>query len=95
MHYALGMRAVTIDQAREQLGELVDAAVEGEQVVLKRGARRIAAIIPLGATLTDAQAQRLWRQLAAGRARGKVREFATPEAAAQFLRRPRQRRTAS
>jgi prevent-host-death family protein len=95
MGYGLGMRAVTIDQAREQLGELVDAAVEGEQVVLKRGARRIAAIVPLEATLTDAQAQRLWRQLAAGRARGNVREFATAEAAVQFLRRPRQRRTTS
>jgi prevent-host-death family protein len=89
MRYGTHMRAVTIDQASGQLGELVDAAVEGEQVVLKRGARRIAAIVPLEATLTDAQAQRLWRRLAAGRARGKVREFATPEAAVQFLRRPR------
>ena len=87
MRYGADMRAVTIDQAREQLGDLVDAAVEGEQVVLKRGARRIAAIVPLEATLTDAQAQRLRRQLAAGRARGKVREFATPEAAGKFLRR--------
>jgi prevent-host-death family protein len=77
----------TIDQAREHLGELVDAAVESEQIVLKRGARRIAAIVPLEATLTDAQAQRLWRQLAAGQAPGKVREFATPETAGKFLRR--------
>lgn len=89
------MRAVTIDQARDQLGELVDAAVEGEQVVLKRGARRVAAIVPLEATLTDAQARRLWRQLAARRARGKVREFATPAAAVEFLREPRRRRASS
>jgi prevent-host-death family protein len=95
MSYGAGMRAVTIEQARERLGELVDAALEGERVVLKRGARGIAAIVPVEATLTDAQAQRLWRQLAAGRARGKVREFGTPEAAVQFLNRPRRRRTVS
>jgi prevent-host-death family protein len=95
MHYDLVMRAVTIDEAREQLAELVDAAVEGEQVVLKRGAHRIAAIVPLEATLTDAQAQRMWQELAARRGRGKVADFATADAAVQFLRGPRQRRTRS
>lgn len=89
------MRAVTIEQARERLSELVDAALEGERVVLKRGARRIAAIVPVEGVLTDAQAERLWRRLAAGRARGKVREFDTPELAVQFLGRARRHRPAS
>ena len=80
------MRAFTIDQARDRLSELVDAAVEGEHVVLKRGSRRVAAIVPIEATLSDAQAQHLWQQLAAVRRRGMVQEFATAEAAVDFLR---------
>ena len=80
------MRAVSIDRAKDRLSELVDAAVEGERVVLERGARRVAAIVPLEATLADAQAQRLWQRLAAARRCGKVREFPSAEAAVEFLR---------
>lgn len=94
MHYGSAMRPVSIDRAKDRLSELVDAAVEGERVVLKRGSRRVAAIVPLEATLADAQAHRLWQRLAAARRRGKVREFPSAEAAIEFLHR-RQPRGAS
>ena len=43
----------------------------------------------LAPRLTDAQAQRLWRQLAEERARGSVLEFKTSEAAVEYLTRGR------
>jgi prevent-host-death family protein len=65
------MRAVTIKEAKAHLNELVDAAVAGQQVVLMRGSKHVAAIVPVTAEelelptrLTDEQASRLWRSLA-------------------------------
>ncbi len=66
------MQAVTIREAKARLNALVEAAERGEQVVLMRGARHVALIVPLSAEdlevaprLSDGQAERLWRELAA------------------------------
>lgn len=91
------MRAVTIREAKARLNELVEAAARGEQVVLMRGAKHVAAIVPLSAEelelpsrLSDPQAERFWRQLAEERRTGKVLEFEEPEEAVGKLaaRRP-------
>jgi prevent-host-death family protein len=63
------MRAVAIREAKARLNALVEAAERGEQIVLMRGAKHVALIVPLSeedlevsGRLTDAQAERLWRQ---------------------------------
>ncbi len=70
------MREVTIREAKARLNELVEAAARGEQVVLMRGSKHAAAIVPLSADeleltarLSNPQAERLWAQLAAERGR--------------------------
>lgn len=95
-----GMRAVTIKEAKARLNELVDAAVTGEQVVLMRGAKHVAAIVPVSADeleiaprLTDPQAERLWRQLAEERRTGRTRTYRSAEDAVAHLRRLRRART--
>ena len=64
------MHLVTIREAKARLNALVEAAVRGEQVVLMRGSKHVAAIVPLSAEdlelaphLTDRQAERFWRDL--------------------------------
>jgi prevent-host-death family protein len=64
------MKAVTIRAAKARLNALVEAAERGEQVVLMRGSKHVAAIVPVSANdielaprFTDAQADRFWRQL--------------------------------
>jgi prevent-host-death family protein len=93
------MQAVTIREAKARLNALVEAAQRGEQIVLMRGATHVAAIVPLSADdleiaprLTDAQAERLWRQLATERAAGATVVQADAEAAVAFLRQPRMRK---
>jgi prevent-host-death family protein len=90
------VRAVTIKDAKAHLNELVQAAQAGEQVVLMRGAKHVAAIIPineqnieLALELTDDQAARFWRQLASEQASGTVAAFGSAERAVQHLRRPK------
>jgi prevent-host-death family protein len=95
------MRAVTIKEAKAHLNELVDAAVEGQQVVLMRGSKHVAVIVPItaeelehSARLTDEQASRLWSSLADETAA----TFSTVSAAVTHLRkrrRPRRRSAAS
>ncbi len=86
------MRAVTIREAKAHLNELVEAAARGEQVVLMRGSKHVAAIVPLSADelelaprLSDPQAERLWAQLAAERRAGTLLDFAGPEEAVAHL----------
>lgn len=97
------MRAVTIKDAKARLNELVDAAVSGEQVVLMRGSKHVAAIVPVTADelelpprLTDEQAARFWRLLAAEEGKkGTVTFDSAAEAVAQLTSRseaPRRRR---
>lgn len=71
------MQAVTIREAKARLHALVEAVERGEQVVLMRGAKHVAAIVPLSAEdievsprLTDAQAERFWHQIAVERRGG-------------------------
>jgi prevent-host-death family protein len=79
------MEAVTIREAKARLNALVEAAERGEQVVLMRGSRLVAAIVPVSAAdlelaprLSDPQAERLWRQLAAEQASGASLVFDSP-----------------
>jgi prevent-host-death family protein len=86
------MRAVTIREAKARLNELVEAATRGEQVVLMRGSRHVAALVPVSTEelelpprLSDPQAERLWRQLATELRDGSSLAFETPEAAVAHL----------
>ncbi len=79
------MRAVTMKEAKARLNQLVEAATRGEQVVLMRGSKHVAAIVPisvdeleLAARLTDAQAERLWKRLAEERVSGRTLVFDSP-----------------
>ena len=94
MGHNLFMRAVTIREAKAHLNELVEAANRGEQIVLLRGSKHVAAIVPISdadlelhARLTDAQAERLWRDLAAERRDGSMLLFDAPEDARAHLSR--------
>jgi prevent-host-death family protein len=93
------MNAVTIREAKARLNALVEAAERGEQVVLMRGAKHVAAIVPLSADdlevssrITDAQAERLWRQIAEERRDGSSEVKESAELAVAFLARSRPRR---
>lgn len=90
------MQAVTIKEAKARLNALVEAAEQGEQVVLMRGAKHVALIVPLSAQdlelvprLTDGQAERLWAKLAAERRDGASVVMDGPEKAVEFLSRPK------
>lgn len=87
------MRAVNIKEAKASLNELIDAATNGEQVVLMRGSKHVAAIVPITEAdlelvlgLTDAQAEKIWRQVAAEQSAGTTVTFSTPAAAVGYLR---------
>jgi len=95
------MKAVTIREAKARLNALVEAAERGEQVVLMRGATHVATIVPiseadleLSTRLTDAQAERLWRQLEAEREDGSSLVLETPADAVAYLSGSRAPRTA-
>ena len=86
------MRAVTIREAKARLHELVEAATRGEQVVLMRGSRHVAALVPISTDelelptrLSDPQAERLWRGLARELRDGSSVAFETPEGAVAYL----------
>jgi prevent-host-death family protein len=86
------MKAVTIREAKARLNALVEAAERGEQVVLMRGSKHVAAIVPLSEedlelapSLTDAQAERLWRQLEQERQSGTLMIYESAEAAVRDL----------
>lgn len=90
------MRAMTIKEAKAHLNELVEAAMGGEDVVLMRGSKHVAAIVPLteadlyvAPRLTDEQATRLWKTLAAERASGKMLEIDSMESAVAALTKER------
>ncbi len=90
------MQSMTIREAKARLNALVEAAERGEQVVLMRGSKHVARIVPLSEEdlevsprLTDAQAERLWARLAAERRNGRSLVVEGPqEAVALLSRRP-------
>jgi prevent-host-death family protein len=86
------MQAVTIREAKARLNALVEAAERGEQIVLMRGSKLVAAIVPvsaddfeLGPRLSDPQAERLWRQLETERRDGTSVVMESPEKAVAHL----------
>ena len=86
------MKAVTIREAKARLNALVEAAERGEQIILMRGSKHVATIVPVSAndlelapSLTDAQADRMWRQLHEERQAGTSMVFDSPERAVDFL----------
>ena len=86
------MEAVTISEAKARLNALVEAAERGEQVILMRGSKLVAAIVPVSADhfdlaprITDAQAERLWRQIRAERGDGSSLLFDSPQDTVAFL----------
>jgi prevent-host-death family protein len=92
------MHTVTIREAKARLNALVDAAERGEQVLLMRGSRLVAAIVPVSADdlelaprLTDPQAERLWKQIEDERASGASVVFDAPEKAVAYLASPPRR----
>jgi prevent-host-death family protein len=96
------MRVVTIREAKARLNELVEAATRGEQVVLMRGSKHVAALVPVSTEelelpprLSDPQAERLWRQLATGLRDGSTLALETPEAAVAYLSKKRATRAVS
>ena len=99
MDHTWGMQAVTIREAKARLNALIEAAERGEQVVLMRGTKHVALIVPLSEQdlevaprLTDAQAERLWAQVATERRDGSSVVMDSPEKAVGYLARPRSRR---
>ncbi len=89
------MQAVTIREAKARLNALVEAAERGEQVVLMRGAKHVALIVPLSEAdlevsprLTDSQAERFWRQIAVERKGGASVAMETATKAVEFLGKP-------
>lgn len=87
------MRAVTIKNAKAHLNELIEEAEAGEQVVLMRGTKHVAAIVPIDERnlelvlgLGDEQAARLWQALADERKSGATRLYPSARAAVQALR---------
>jgi antitoxin (DNA-binding transcriptional repressor) of toxin-antitoxin stability system len=93
------MQAVTIRDAKARLNALIEAAERGEQVVLMRGSKHVALIVPLteadlevSPRLTDAQAGRLWAGLADGLRDASSVVMDGPEEALRFLTRRRSSR---
>jgi antitoxin (DNA-binding transcriptional repressor) of toxin-antitoxin stability system len=96
------VQAVTIREAKARLNALVEAAERGEQVVLMRGAQHVALIVPLSAEdlevaprLSDGQAERLWREIAAESRHGGGVVMDSPDQALAYLAgAPKRRRQA-
>ncbi len=66
------MICATMKDAKARLNRLVQSAEAGESVVLMRGSRHVAAIVPiseddidLNISLSDAQANRFWENVEA------------------------------
>jgi prevent-host-death family protein len=63
----------TMKDAKAKLNSLVQSAEAGESVVLMRGSRHVAAIVPiseadldLNLTFSDEQANRFWQEIKSG-----------------------------
>lgn len=86
------MQSVTIREAKARLNALVEAAERGEQVVLMRGSRHVAQIVPLGdedlevaPRLSDGQADRLWREIVTASRHGAGLVAESPQKAVAIL----------
>lgn len=84
------MVAVTLQEAKAKLNRLVELALQGEAVVLMRGAQIVAMIQPISEEdievapqLTDGQAKRFWEEVG----KEKKKHYATPARAIRALKR--------
>jgi prevent-host-death family protein len=80
------MITATLKDAKARLNELVEKAVQGEDVVLMKGSKHVAALVPITEAdlelvprLTDAQAGRLWEMVDRESKEGKLKELAAAE----------------
>ena len=80
------MICATLKDAKARLNRLVESAAQGEDVILMRGSKHVAAIVPiseedleLSSRLTDAQAERFWQGLEAEEKAGKIKRLSSPE----------------
>ncbi len=87
------MRVVTIREAKARLNALVEAAERGEQVILMRDSKHVAAIVPLSEEylvlrprIGDLQAERLWKRLEDERREGSSVVFESAEKAVDYLK---------
>lgn len=83
------MIAVTLQQAKATLNNLVEKARSGEDVVLMRGSKVVATIVPLDnsdlnivSRLTDPQAARFWAQIQDE----KTTTFSSPDKAIKHIK---------
>jgi len=79
------MICVTLKEAKARLNGLVEKAGKGESVVLMRGSKHVATIVPitdddlsLSPELSDAQATRLWQEIESQREAGRLKKLAAP-----------------
>jgi prevent-host-death family protein len=79
----------SISEARRQLGKLIEMARQGQDVVIIKDSRPVAALRPIDDTdldlaleLTDAQVERLWKWSEAQPSK----TFNSPEAAVKYLK---------
>ncbi len=91
------MTKATITQARTRLGKLIDAALRGERVVIMRGAKPTAAIVPVDANgapalqVSDAAADYLAREARAELEAGVAKVHESPAAFASAVTKSRRR----
>lgn len=91
------MTKATIAEAKTQLGALIDAAIRGERVVIMRGSKPAAAIVPVetdespALRVSDAAAEFLADEARAELAVGVAQVHESPAAFAAATTRPRRR----
>jgi prevent-host-death family protein len=80
------MICATLSEAKSRLNALVEQAASGEDVILMRGSKHVAAIVPISernlalcTNLSDAQAQRLWERIDGEIAAGKAKQLDKPQ----------------
>lgn len=80
------MICATLKDAKARLNKLVERASAGEDVILMKGSKHVAAIvsiseddIELSTRISDTQAVRLWERVDAEIAHGRAKEVERPE----------------
>ncbi len=84
-----GMITITLQQAKARLNNLVEKAQAGEQIVLLRGSKVVATILPITENdleiktrLTDRQAEKFWKEVSST----KSVSFRSAKSAAKHLK---------
>lgn len=91
------MTKATIAQAKTRLGKLIDAALRGERVVIMRGSKPAAAIVPVEMdesptlTVSDTAAAYLAHEARAELESGVAQVHESPAAFAAAITKPRRR----